>query len=113
LNLFGNPIYIQPPKDSTEVLLQLLQQQHPQLGFLGEGLDKSKLYTPHIQAWLDFNEAGRFLLKLHDDTTTSTPLSLWPTVLERTNQLFDTERQANVLYQLVRGLVLGPMGGQI
>jgi hypothetical protein len=74
LNLFGNPIFdIQPPNDTTEVLLQLLQHRHPQLGFLGEGFIKSKLYTPHIQACLDVNEAGRvLLLKWQDNDTITT-----------------------------------------
>jgi hypothetical protein len=65
--------------------------------------------SPEIEHLLDFNQAGRVLLGQGH----SVPLSLWPVVLERANQMFkysrdgDRERKrANVVFLLLQGPAL-------
>lgn len=114
LNLFGNPIYTKPSTvDRTTQLQHILQYEHVKLCFLGEGFDKCPLYTPAIQARLDFHKVGRALLV---PNVKRIPLGLWPNILESCAfQLPDAspERQATAMYQLVHGLLLGLVGGQI
>jgi hypothetical protein len=67
---------------------------------------------------MDLNRSGRVLLTNPSNTprvlftNPNTPLSLWATVLERANSLFEnmtedsdvrTERQASVIYGLLQG----------
>jgi hypothetical protein len=108
LDLRGNPL-----GDDDRAALAKLVEDHPELqdfGFSEE--EESLLITPDLQYMLDFNRSGRVLL-----TKPSTPLSVWATVLERANSLFENdsmfatdedrdtgpERRASVIYGLLQG----------
>jgi hypothetical protein len=108
LDLRGNPL-----GDDDRAALAKLVKDHPELqdfGFSEE--EEALLITPDLQYILDFNRSGRVLL-----TKPSTPLSIWATVLERANSLFENdsmfatdedrdtgpERRASVIYSLLQG----------
>jgi hypothetical protein len=73
---------------------------HPNLWDIG---NKSSLVSQNIQlqGLVDLNRCGRYLL---DDKEGSVPLSLWPKVLELTNEALDgeVERSASALYHFLR-----------
>jgi hypothetical protein len=99
--------------DDDRAALAKLVEDHPELQDLGDFEFKESLLisTPDIQYMLDLNRSGRVLL-----TNSSTPLSVWATVLERAHSLFEAddmsdkdasdvlaERRASVIYGLLRG----------
>jgi hypothetical protein len=88
--------------DQTKRALAKLVEDHPELQDLG---NISRM-APDIQYMLDLNRSGRILL-----TKPSTPLSVWPKVLERAGSMFENEtdsdvcagRRASVIYGLLQG----------
>jgi hypothetical protein len=101
----GNPVWENAKDDDRDAILQFVRS-NPELGHLGEHFDfaKSDLYTPLTEHYLDMNRSGRILLSANVSRP-GIPLSVWPTVLERANQLFQEngQRQANVFYHLLQG----------
>jgi hypothetical protein len=102
----GNPVWKNAKDDDRDALLQFVRS-NPELGHLGERFEfaKSDLYTPLTEHYLDLNRSGRILLSANVSRP-GIPLSVWPTVLERANQLNQKNagrRQANVLYHLLHG----------
>jgi hypothetical protein len=94
-------------REGASHLLKILQD-NAQLGAVRLGSYELPL-SPEIEHLLDFNQAGRVLLGQGH----SVPLSLWPVVLERANQMFkysrdgDRERKrANVVFLLLQGPAL-------
>jgi hypothetical protein len=99
------------------MILQLLQH-NPLLGDLGLDMEESQQrFSPEIVHLLDLNLFGRVLMLPisapddpddPDDTTeeegkTIIPLSIWPMVLERSNNIFANypKREANVIFHLL------------
>jgi hypothetical protein len=89
--------------DQTKRALAKLVENHPELQDLG---DISRI-SPDIEYMLDLNRSGRVLL-----TKPSTPLSVWPKVLERAgSSIFENKtdsdvragRRASVIYGLLQG----------
>ncbi len=102
LGLEGNPL-----GDDDRAALAKLVEDHPELQDFGFSEDEeSLLITPDIQYMLDLSSSGRVLL-----TKPSTPLSVWPKVLERAGSMFENEtdsdvcagRRASVIYALLQG----------
>jgi hypothetical protein len=71
---------------------------------LASDFAESNLYTPLTEHYLDLNRSGRILLS-GNVSRPGIPLSVWPVVLQRANELFQENgrRQANVLYHLLNG----------
>jgi hypothetical protein len=103
LDLRRNPL-----GEHDRAALAKLVEVHPELqDFWFDEDEEYPLITPAIRYMLDLNRSGRVLM-----TNPSTPLSVWATVLERANSLFEretnsdvrrTERQASVIYGLLQG----------
>jgi hypothetical protein len=110
LDLTGNPILKSEDPDIKSFLIDLVQNQ-PHLGYIGKIVGISNIYCPVLGHNLDLNRAGRIML----ERDLSTPLSVWPVVLERCNRVLQEspERNASTMYGLVSRLLLGPLGGQI
>jgi hypothetical protein len=95
-------------KDGTCRHLLNLLEGNPQLGRvstkIGWKASESEL-RPQIQHLLDFNKSGRVLVAV--EGTPPVPLSIWPLVLARANQLFASPskapRQANAIFHLLQG----------
>ena len=69
--------------------------------------DEDMELRPEVMHWMDFNRSGRILLGQGD----TAPISLWPVVLARANNLFreyhqvtdePRRRRANVIFHLLR-----------
>jgi hypothetical protein len=104
-----NPVVYDPAEEDISCLLRLVDS-HPELGYVGVGVMKSALCSPHVQYLLDLNRCGRVLLKGGGGI----PLSVWPLVLERAIQdenFYSVDsRRTNVLYQLLKGPALAGRG---
>jgi hypothetical protein len=102
----GNPVWGDANDDDRDALLHFVRS-NPELSHLGDAFDfaDSDLYTPLIEHYLDLNRSGRILLS-GNVSRPGIPLSVWPTVLERANRIFQNighSRQSNVLYNLLHG----------
>jgi hypothetical protein len=100
-----NPVWKNAEDADRDAILHFVRS-NPELARLGEHFDfaESDLYTPLIEHYLDLNRSGKTLLS-GNVSRPGIPLSVWPFVLERANQLFQENgrRQANVLYHLLGG----------
>ena len=110
LNLLGNPVlnctFIEE-KDvpAEQASLLKLVTLHEELSSLGRGITESPLCTTPTLLTLDLNEGGRVLLSKRFRPI---PLSVWPIVLERANQLQGYHPNTNIIYHLLRnGPALG------
>jgi hypothetical protein len=117
LDLCGNPIMGVSNEEDRSSLLQLVMNA-PQLGSIANpySTETSKLVTPLIRHYLDWNRFGRVRTTDHEKAL---PLSVWPLVfaianeilLEERNQLDQTgisdtaDRRPNVIYQLFHGFL--------
>ncbi|CAJ1942116.1 unnamed protein product [Cylindrotheca closterium] len=103
LNIDDNPILEleASQKEMASGLFQFLKA-HTQLQSLGHSFAKPQ---PKLQHLLDRNANGRILFCNHADDMVHS-LSIWPRVLERTNNNLQEHpvRQASVVYDLIRGL---------
>jgi hypothetical protein len=118
LRLQGNPRLTSSGRGPS--LLVKILQVHPTI----EAIDRHAFWTrsvfgPLIQHWMDFNRGGRRALCGSSCSTNhcgslspALPLGLWPKVLERANREFCrlVDRQANVLFHLLKGPVLFEQG---
>ena len=110
LNLLQNPVlnctYIEEkdvPGEQANVLK--LVTLHEELSSLGRGFTESPLCTTPTLVMLDLNKGGRVLLSKR---FRHIPLTIWPLVLERADQLKGYHPSNNVIYHLVRnGPALG------
>jgi hypothetical protein len=112
LNLLGNPIHsLLDSNDTNQIeeeqqnLLKLITL-HEELTSVGRGITESALCTTQTLLMLDLNDGGRVLLS---ERFRPIPLSVWPTVLERANQLQGYHDNSNVIYHLLR---YGPAWGK-
>jgi hypothetical protein len=83
-------------EEDPEVLIALLNT-HLHLEYKSD----SRFFPPQVQYLMDIKRCGRILLE--DRGITSIPLSVWPRILERTNNSLDckVERNASALYVLL------------
>ena len=86
-------------------LLPKLLQRNPLLVEISN--DEDMELRPEVMHWMDFNRSGRILLGQGD----TAPISLWPVVLARANNLFreyhqvtdePRRRRANAIFHLLR-----------
>jgi hypothetical protein len=101
IDISHNPILTDEAHGRKTGLAEFLTM-HPELKSLGQQFKKSKCYSPDLQHLLDINTCGRVLFC----DGFQTHYSMWPTVLERANIIFQESphRQANVLFHLIYGL---------
>jgi hypothetical protein len=107
VNLLGNPVLTLNADESPQEQLYLLKlvTLHEELSSLGRGITESGLCNTDILLTMDLNDGGRVLLSKRFRPI---PLSVWPLVLERVNQLQGYYDNINVLYYLLRN---GPTCG--
>ena len=79
--------------------LEYLDQYFSDLGFLGDGIEKSTLYSPILEHLLDTNRCGRSLLRAEHF-----PISAWPLTLANVRNSLNHpthQREANVIYHFL------------